>query len=82
MAYPNDEWQRKGATLSEKTARQEFGLTQDQIYDAMDGQAAVPPSLHAREPVAETAPPRGRVPRPGQARRPFTSTNSRPGSGP
>jgi len=27
MAYPNDEWQRKGATLSDKTARQEFGLT-------------------------------------------------------
>ena len=34
MAYPNDEWQRKGATLSDKTARQEFGLTQDEIYDA------------------------------------------------
>jgi hypothetical protein len=31
MAYPNDEWQRKGATLSDKTARQEFGLTQDEI---------------------------------------------------
>jgi hypothetical protein len=30
MAYPNDEWQRKGATLSDKTARQEFGLTQDE----------------------------------------------------
>ena len=27
MAYPNDEWQRKGATLNDKTARQEFGLT-------------------------------------------------------
>jgi hypothetical protein len=24
----NAEWQRKGATLSDKTARQEFGLTQ------------------------------------------------------
>ena len=36
MAYPNDEWQRKGATLSDKTARQEFGLTQDEIYDAID----------------------------------------------
>ena len=35
-AYPNDEWQRKGATLSDKTARQEFGLTQDEIYDAID----------------------------------------------
>jgi chromosome segregation ATPase len=36
MNYPNDEWQRKGATLSDKTARQEFGLTQDEIYDAID----------------------------------------------
>jgi hypothetical protein len=36
MAYPNDEWQRKGATLSDKTARQEFGLAQDEIYDAID----------------------------------------------
>jgi hypothetical protein len=32
----NKEWQRKGATLSEKTARQEFGLTQDEIYDAIE----------------------------------------------
>ena len=36
MAYPNDEWQRKGATLSDKTACQKFGLTQDEIYDAID----------------------------------------------
>jgi hypothetical protein len=36
MAYPNDEWQRKGATLSDKTAGQEFGLTQDEIYDTID----------------------------------------------
>ena len=36
MDYPNDEWQRKGATLSDKTAREEFGLTQDEIYDAID----------------------------------------------
>jgi hypothetical protein len=28
--------QRKGATLSDKTARQEFGLTRDEIYDAID----------------------------------------------
>jgi hypothetical protein len=32
----NKEWQRKGATLSDKTARQEFGLTQDEIYDAIE----------------------------------------------
>jgi hypothetical protein len=36
MAYPNDEWHHKGATLSDKTARQEFGLAQDEIYDAID----------------------------------------------
>ena len=60
MAYPNDEWQRKGATLSDKTARQKFGLTQDEIYDTIERwHAAVPPGLYAREPVAETATPRG-----------------------
>ncbi len=26
MAYPDDEWQRESATVSDKTARQEFGL--------------------------------------------------------
>lgn len=36
MDQQNEEWQRKGATLSDKTARQEFGLTQDEIYDAID----------------------------------------------
>ncbi len=30
------EWQHKGATLSDKTAGQEFGLTEDEIYDAID----------------------------------------------
>jgi hypothetical protein len=51
MAYPDDEWQRKGATLSDKTARQEFGLTQDEIYDAIEaGDAALPPGRDAREP--------------------------------
>lgn len=29
------EWQRKGATLSDKTARNEFGLTQDEIVAAI-----------------------------------------------
>jgi hypothetical protein len=28
-------WQRKGATLSDKTARKEFGLTQDEIVAAI-----------------------------------------------
>jgi hypothetical protein len=32
----DDEWGRKGATLSDKTARSEYGLTQDEIYDAID----------------------------------------------
>ncbi len=36
MAYPDDEWQREGATVSDKTARQEFGLIQDEINDAID----------------------------------------------
>jgi hypothetical protein len=36
LDYPNEEWQRKGATLSDKTAHQEFGLTQDEIHDAIN----------------------------------------------
>jgi hypothetical protein len=31
----NSEWQRKGATFSDKTARKEFGLTQDEIVQAI-----------------------------------------------
>ncbi len=31
----DSEWQRKGATLSDKTARKEFGLTQEEIVDAI-----------------------------------------------
>jgi hypothetical protein len=31
----NLEWQRKGGTLSDKTARKEFGLTQDEIVEAI-----------------------------------------------
>jgi hypothetical protein len=29
------EWRRKGGTLSDKTARKEFGLTQDEIVQAI-----------------------------------------------
>lgn len=29
------EWQRKGATLSDKTARKEYGLTEDEIVQAI-----------------------------------------------
>src|SRR5665213_1351009 len=42
--YSDSEWQRKGATLSDKTAREEFGLTQDEITQAI--QAG---TLHYRE---------------------------------
>jgi predicted nuclease with TOPRIM domain len=31
-----EEWSRKSATLSDKTARKEFGLTQDEIAAAID----------------------------------------------
>ena len=31
-----EEWGRKGATLSDKTARAEYALTQDEIYAAID----------------------------------------------
>lgn len=36
MAFGNEEWGRKGATLSDKTARKEFGLSQDEILAAVD----------------------------------------------
>lgn len=32
----NEEWSRKGATLSDKTVRKEFGLTQDELLAAID----------------------------------------------
>jgi hypothetical protein len=35
MGDQDEDWQRKGATLSDKTARQEFGLTQDEIAGAI-----------------------------------------------
>jgi len=31
----DSEWQRKGATLSDKTARQEYGLAQEEIVGAI-----------------------------------------------
>ena len=36
MDLHDREWGRKGATLSDKTARQQYGLTQDEIYAAID----------------------------------------------
>jgi hypothetical protein len=35
MEFGAEEWGRKGATLSDKTARTEFGLTQDEIVAAI-----------------------------------------------
>src|SRR5260370_5696271 len=35
MDISAEEWGRKGATLSDKTARAEFGLTQDEIIAAI-----------------------------------------------
>ena len=35
MDERDSEWQLKGATLSDKTARKEFGLTQDEIVQAI-----------------------------------------------
>jgi hypothetical protein len=35
MGDLNSEWQRKGATLSDKTAREEFGLTHQEIVRAI-----------------------------------------------
>lgn len=31
----DSEWQRKGGTLSDKTARKEYGLTQDELVEAI-----------------------------------------------
>ena len=36
MEVGAEEWGRKGATLSDKTARAEYALTQDEIYAAID----------------------------------------------
>ena len=78
MAYPNDEWQRKGATLSDKTARQEFGLTQDEIYDANDAGTLQYASPYAREPWLRLL--RREVEAFARARHgDVTSANSRPG---
>lgn len=34
MEFGAEEWGRKGATLSDKTARSQYGLTQEEIYAA------------------------------------------------
>jgi len=35
MDYQDDEWGRKGATLSDKTASAEYGLTRDELINAI-----------------------------------------------
>ena len=35
MEFGAEEWGRKGATLSDKTARLQYGLTQEEIYAAI-----------------------------------------------
>jgi hypothetical protein len=36
LADSGEEWRRKGATLSDKSARKEFGLTQQEIIEAIE----------------------------------------------
>jgi hypothetical protein len=36
LVNPDEEWRRKGATLSDKTVQKEYGLTQDEILGAID----------------------------------------------
>jgi hypothetical protein len=36
MEVGAEEWGRQGATLSDKTARSQYGLTQEEIYAAID----------------------------------------------
>ena len=36
MNEQEEDWRRKGATLSDKTARAEYGLTQDEIVEAIN----------------------------------------------
>jgi hypothetical protein len=48
MNHYDEEWRRKGATLSDKTARSEYGLTQAEIYSAIhEGKLQyLPGSMH------------------------------------
>ena len=57
MELYGDEWVRKGATLSDKTARAEFGLTQDEIIAAIRAGKLQYRLRDARKPVAAAAPP-------------------------
>jgi hypothetical protein len=51
MDLHDREWGRKGATLSDKTARSEYGLTQDEIFAATDaGKLQYRPAAMHRNP--------------------------------
>ena len=70
----------KGAMLSDKTARQEFGLTQDEIYDAIDAGTLQyrQAYMHGNPWLRLLARARSR-PSPGPGTATVTSANSRPG---
>lgn len=53
MELHDEEWGRKGATLSDKTARSEFGLTQDEIIAAINAGKLQyrPSSMHGKKGV-------------------------------
>jgi hypothetical protein len=36
LVNDDEEWRRKGATLNDKSARKEFGLSQEEVVDAID----------------------------------------------
>jgi hypothetical protein len=56
----DSEWQRKGATLSHKTAEEEFGLTWEEIVRAIRaGKLHCPATIHAWQPLASVTSARG-----------------------
>jgi hypothetical protein len=54
-------WLKKGGTLSDKSARKEFGLSQEEIIDAIkSGKLQFRKKLYARESISQTCPRRSR----------------------
>lgn len=81
-AHLDSEWQRKGASLSDKTARKEFGLTQEEILRAIkDRRASVPAELGLRESLPAAAPARGGSPGCEQARKGIRAAPASDGGG-
>jgi hypothetical protein len=51
MEFRAEEWGRKGTTLSDRTARSEYGLTQEEIFAAIDaGKLQYRPAAMHRNP--------------------------------